>query len=105
MKKTLLRVYDKHDETSMIGKCYFLVLPGTWEELSDYDFDSIINPICNMPWQHYTSYAVGEADVEENEMFWSEIAGYELKEVKIDIDRVENIQKFKLPPWLSYENY
>ncbi|WP_195200650.1 hypothetical protein [Faecalispora jeddahensis] len=104
MKKTLMRVYDKRDETSMIGKCYFLVLPGTWDELSDYEFETCLNAVCNTLWQSYTSYAVGTADIEENEMFWSEIMSYEWYEVKIDISRVEDIQRFKLPMRLTY-NY
>ena len=102
MNKTVIRLYDKYDKTSMIGKCYFLVLDGTWDELSDYDFEIIINSISRMSWQHYTSYAVGEIEVEKDELMWSEIMNYEMFEVKIDVDRVKNIKKYKLPADLNW---
>ncbi len=98
MKKTLLRVYDREDKASMTGKCYWIVLDGTFEELSDYDFEMILQNLTRLSWQRYTSYAVGTADIEENELYWSEIMSYEMHEVRIDIDRVTIIGRYKLSP-------
>lgn len=98
MKKTLLRVYDREDKASMKGKCYWIVLDGTFEELSDYDFEMILQNLTRLSWQRYTSYAVGTADIEENELFWSEIMSYEMHEVRIDINRVTITNRYKLSP-------
>ena len=97
MKRTLLRVYDREDKTSMTGECYWIVLDGTFEELSDYDLEIILQNITKMPWQRYTSWAIGTADINDDELFWSEILSYEMHEVCIDASRVDITHKFKLP--------
>ena len=97
--KTLIRFYDHTDEYSLQGKCYFIVLPGTWEDLSDYDFECILNCVTRMPWQRYSRYAVGTAEIDENELFWSEIMSYDMHEVNIEIERVKGIQRYKLPSY------
>lgn len=101
MEKTLLRVYDKNDKYTNTGECYFLVLPEEYNNNNDYHYEQYIYPniarISGMGWQPYTSYTIGTAEIEENEMFWSEITNYELKECKIDMDRVKIIGKYKMP--------
>jgi len=101
MKRTLLRVYDREDKTSMTGKCYWIVLDGTFEELSDYDTEIILQNITKMSWQRYTSWAIGTADINEDELFWSEILSYGMHEVRIDASRVDITHKFKLPTRLT----
>ena len=79
MAKTLIRLYDREDETSLVGKCYFIVLNGTFDELSDYDFECILNSVARMSWQNYTNYAVATCDnITEDELFWSEIMNYNM---------------------------
>ena len=101
MTKTLIRLYNRNDRSSLSGKCYFIVLPGTFDELSDYDFDRILNSVASMPWQSYTSYAIATCDdIKEEELFWSEIMNYNMHEIKIDVERVTIVSRYKLPEWL-----
>lgn len=101
MGKTLLRVYDKNEKYTNTGDCYFLILPDDYDNDNDWHYEQYIYPniakISGMRWQPYTSYMIGTAEIEENEMFWSEITNYELKECKIDINRVKIIGKYKMP--------
>lgn len=69
------------------------------------DFLRILNKITAMSWQHYTSFAIGIVeDLEENEMFWCEVMDYEMYETRIDVERVKDIEKYKLPEMFCY-NY
>ena len=101
MLKNVLRVYDKNEKYTNTGKCYFVVLPDEYDPNNDWHFREYIYPIIarisGMGWQSYTSYMEGTADIAEGEMFWSEITGYELKECKIDINRVNIMGCYKLP--------
>ena len=95
MKKTVLRVYDKNDEYANDYKRYFLVLPDNYD---DYTIEQNLMRIAGMRWQNYTSWLIGTVDdLEESEMFWSEITDYELKECKIELSRVKEIKRYKLP--------
>ena len=101
MKKTVLRLYDKNDEYSLQGKCYFVVLESSFDDLSDHEFEVILNCISSMSWQHYTSYAVGEVEIDESELFLCEILNYDYDECHIDASRVENLKKYKLPKYIT----
>ena len=116
----LLRVYDKTDKYTNTGRCYFIILPDkkflkehydagsyiTYEEAMDEEIERRLAQISGMKWQKYTSYMLGTADVDESEMFWSEITNHELKECKIEIERVTIEGKYKLPQYMIYqENY
>ncbi len=99
MKKTLIRVYDKNDQYANFQKRYFVVL----EDESDEEIEYVLTKIASMRWQNYTSYIIGTADIEEDELYWSEIMGYEMKEIKIDINRVKINGNYKLPQCLRGE--
>jgi len=107
MKRTLLRVYDKNEKYTNNGECYFLILPENYDNNNNYHYVEYIYPnlcaISGMQWQNYTSYLIGNAEIEEDEMFWSEITGYILKECKIDIKRVSIIGKYKLPIEMTWK--
>lgn len=101
MKRRVIRVYDKNEKYTNTGKCFFLILPEDYNPENPCDYEkhvylNLIHIAC-MSWQSYTSFLEGTADISENEMFWSEITGYTLKECKIDIDRVEITGRYKLP--------
>lgn len=97
MKKDLLRVYDKKDKYANTMECYFVILP---ENYNDRDIEILLSQITGMGWQDYTSYIIGEADIDKSEEYWSEITGYELKECKIDINRVTIKHNYKLPEYM-----
>lgn len=102
MKKTLIRLYNREDDTALTGKCYFLVLNGTYEELSADELESILNTIANMGWQRYTSYAIATCDnLTEEDLFWSEIMNYDMYEVNIPVERVTITKKYRLPEWIT----
>lgn len=102
MTKTLIRLYDREDKTSMIGKCMFLVLNGTLDDLDGDEIERMFGKIAGMGWQHYTSYAVATCDdIKEEECFWSEIMNYEMREVNIDVSRVTITGKYRLPECIT----
>jgi hypothetical protein len=102
----LLRVYNKEDKMANKGNVYFLVLPENYDNDSDEHYQKYIFPrlvaISGMAWQKYTSYMIGTADVDASEMVWSEITGYELKECKIDVARVNVLGRYRLPDCCLY---
>ncbi|HPD28169.1 MAG TPA: hypothetical protein PK673_07330 [Paludibacteraceae bacterium] len=102
MIKEVLRVYDKNAKNANIGNCYFLILPPV-EERDDDEIERRLTQISYMQWQNYTSYLLGYADIAPEEEFWSEIANYELRECKINIDRVTVTGRYKLPECLTYD--
>ena len=97
MKKELLRVYDRNDKYANTMECYFVILPKNYD---DRDITILLSQITGMGWQNYTSYIIGEADIDKSEESWSEITGYELKECKIDISRVTIKHNYKLPEYM-----
>ena len=102
MTKSLIRLYNREDETALTGKCFFLVLDGTYEDLSESELDFILNKIGSMGWQRYTSYAVATCDdITEQDIFWSEIMNYNMQEVNINIERVNVIAKYRLPECIT----
>ena len=102
MTKTLLRVYDREDETALTGKCYFMVLDGSYEDLNGEDLFCILNSICRMSWQNYTSYAIATCDnIKEEELFWSEIMDYKMFETCISASRVTITAKYRLPEYIT----
>lgn len=107
MKRTVLRVFDGKDKYSLTGECYFLVMPEGFEFSRDYEDVVVPNlaRVTSMSWQNYDGFLVGETELEEDELFWSEITGYELHECKIDIDRVEVSGKYKLPQMFTHHYY
>lgn len=97
---TLLRVYDRNDKYALTGECYFAVLPKNYD---DEELERRLTQIAGMSWQNYTSYALGECDdLKEDELFWCEVCRYEIHEVKIEVNRVKNIKKYRLPEWMTY---
>lgn len=97
MKKTLIRFYDVNDPSSITGEKLFLVLDCSYDDLSDDDFMTIICSITSMKWQNYNKYMVGEADLSDSKLYWSEIMDYEMHEVCIDCDKVENKKYYNFP--------
>lgn len=106
MKKQVLRVYDKKDKEANNGECYFLIMPDEYDPNNDWHYEEYLLPrlcqIASLQWQNYTSYIEGTADVEEDEMFWSEITHYDLYECKIDISRVTVTGRYTLPEFITY---
>jgi hypothetical protein len=104
MTKTLVRFYDREDNTSLVGNCYFLISDKTKEELmNSYELEDMMIAATSMRWQKYTSYAIGVIDdLEEDEMFWSEIMNYNMKECEVHVNRVHDIEKYKLPEMYAY---
>ena len=88
MSKTVLRVFDKNE--GLQGKCYFLVIE------KDSEIENAIEKIANMNWQNYNAYAVGIAELYKDELYYSEIMEYNSFEVKIDVERVQNLKVFEL---------
>ncbi len=88
VSKTVLRVFDKND--GLQGKCYFLVIE------KDSEIENAIEKISSMSWQNYNAYATGTADLYKDELYYSEIMDYNYSEVKIDIERVQNIKIFEI---------
>ena len=104
MKSNVMRVYDRNEQNTNTGLCYFLILPEEYDPENEWHFQEYVVPnlarVSGMSWQSYTSYLLGMADIDESEMFWSEITGYTLKECKIDISRVEVAGKYVIPEQL-----
>jgi len=98
MKRTVLRVYDRNETTSLQGEKCFVVLPENYEYFDDieYPLDWLLSRISSMGWQDYTSYMYGTAELEEDELYWCEIVGGECKETCIDISRVTDVKKYRL---------
>lgn len=91
MTRTVVRVFDSSDEYSMTGKQYFMVL----DDLQD--LEKVVYAISRMRWQNYNSYAVGEiTDLYKDELYWSEIMDYNMKEIKVDVERVKNIKTYRM---------
>ena len=86
--KTVLRVFDKTE--GLQGKCYFLVIE------KDSEIENAIERIASMSWQNYNAYAIGTANLYKDELYYSEIMNYNSFEVKIDVERVQNLKVFEL---------
>lgn len=102
MVKTVLRVYDKNEEYTNTGECYFLIMPDRYESEweKEEELEARLVQITSMGWQNYTSYMIGTADIEEKEMFWSEVTHYSRMECKIDINRVKITERYGLPEYM-----
>lgn len=87
MSKTVLRVFDKTEELQ--GKCYFLVIE------KDSEIENAIERIASMSWQNYNAYAIGTVALHKDEFYHSEIVENSF-EVKIDVERVQNLKIFEL---------
>lgn len=91
LTKKVLRVFDKNDEYSMSGRCYFLVLDN------DNDLEIALNKISSMQWQNYNTYAIGTiTDLYKDELYYSEIMDYDMYEIKVDCNRIKDIKIFDL---------
>lgn len=97
MKKTLVRFYDENDKTSLEGKRHFLVIDCSWDKLDSDTFTRMLLSVTGMKWQTYNSYMVGTAEIEESELYWSEIMNYDMQEVCIDCDRVKEQKYYDFP--------
>lgn len=87
VSKTVLRVFDKNE--GLFGKCYFLVIE------KDNEIENAIERIASMSWQNYNACAIGTAEIHKDEFYHSEIVDNSF-EVKIDVERVQNIKIFEL---------
>lgn len=97
MKKTVLRLYNKNDEYSLKGDRYFLVLNGSYDDLDDFEFIKILQCLSILRWQNYTSFLVAEVELKKSEMYWCEALNYKMHECCINVDRLQNVKKYKLP--------
>jgi len=87
VSKIVLRVFDKND--GLQGKCYFLVIE------KDSEIENAIEKIASMNWQSYNAYAIGTVALHKDEFYHSEIVENSF-EVKIDVERVQDIKIFEL---------
>jgi len=102
MKREVMRVYDRNDPHTNTRECYFLILPeykSEWER--ERDIEARYTQMSGLRWANYTSYLLGYADISPDEEYWCEQTGYELKECKIDINRVTVTGKYRLPEWVT----
>ena len=110
MERVVVRVYDRDDKYALTRKCYFAVLEKevNLEMLEDYQnymeyLYRRLAQISGMKWQRYTSYVIGiVSDLKEDELFFCEVCHNEIYEAKIDVSRVKEMEKYKLPIEMTY---